>query len=703
MQTPQNRVGLEHRRYIRLTTVFPVEFYVVSPDDKELYSEFQQAFTRDVGEGGMCLEVNNLRDDLASKLNLKSAKLRLQINMPFSAKPISAIADAAWLKKVKEEAPNKYLIGVSYEQISETERKSIVNYARLLQIKPVLAAAAIVILIIAVAITGVEVRKKEALRREAVRKLALIETERSKLSASLQELKTSRGQLETKLKALEENRLELEKKLEEARLKAQAKPEEIARLEAELTSAKQKSAELNSELSKVAYGRKAMEEQLKVLEEIKASKPVKVTLAAGGVIIGKVVLESADSVKVEVPTGVITLRRDRISVMSTPSEEEIAGLARERIRVEQRVVETKKQKEAEKQKAVEREKANQIVVEKEAGEPEVVILRKIAEQGIVVKDNRIYADGSLFFIKGIAYGISAPGLPPGAEACFSKIPLSVFENDFKMMKEAGINTIRTYEPLPDALLDLADKYGLKVIEQIVYPSAYTDYSSDVELKALKKTAVDVVKKHKNRRCILMWLIWNDAPFNYEELGNPVPRYGFDKVNDFLKEIYLEVKAADNGHPITAANMIKVKNFDLGFDFLDVIGCNAYIGGHGPSWRGKEDALNTVKEMKEIANKYNKPVFITETGYSTFIKKEAQDKALEVQIGSVGEDLSGIVIFEWMDEWWKAGNTSVQDQSIEEYWGILTWDRKPKPGFEAVSRLFNYIQTDSLGYSQPAPH
>ena len=386
MQTPQNRVGLEHRRYIRLTTVFPVEFYVVSPDDKELYSEFQQAFTRDVGEGGMCLEVNNLRDDLASKLNLKSAKLRLQINMPFSAKPISAIADAAWLKKVKEEAPNKYLIGVSYEQISETERKSIVNYARLLQIKPILAAAAIVILIIAVAITGVEVRKKEALRREAVRKLALIETERSKLSASLQELKTSRGQLETKLKALEENRLELEKKLEEARLKAQAKPEEIARLEAELTSAKQKSAELNSELSKVAYGRKAMEEQLKVLEEIKASKPVKVTLAAGGVIIGKVVLESADSVKVEVPTGVITLRRDRISVMSTPSEEEIAGLARERLRLEQVAKEAERQKELESQKAVEKEKAEKIAAKKKPGKPVVFIPKKIVELGTAIKE-----------------------------------------------------------------------------------------------------------------------------------------------------------------------------------------------------------------------------------------------------------------------------------------------------------------------------
>ncbi len=697
MQTPQDR-GAQRRRYIRLSTVFPVEFEIVSLDEKEVYSEFHQSFTRDVSEGGMCLEVNNLKDDLAGKLNSKSAKLRLQINMPFSAKPIAAVAEAAWLKKISEGHPNKYLIGAFYERISERERNGIVNYARLLQFKAVLVVAAMIILVAAIAVTRVEVAKKEVLRKEAEKKVAIIEAERSKLSTSLEELRTSRDELETKLKEFDQNRIDLEKKLEAAKAEAQAKPEEIAKLESELAAAKGKTEELNKELSKVADGKKSLEGQLKVLEEIKASKPVKVTLAAGGVVVGKVVLETADSVRVEVPTGVITLKRSLISSMTTPSDEEITELAKERIRLEQRAKEVEKQKDIEKQKADEREKTGKVIVEKKPGEPEVLISRRIQERGVSIKDNRIYADGSLFFIKGVAYGISAPGLPPGVDGCFSKIPLSVFENDFRMMKEAGINTIRTYEPFPDALLDLAEKYNLKIIEQVIYPSAYTDYSSEVELKALKKMAVDVVKKHRNRRCILMWSIWNDAPFCYDEPGNPVPRYGFDKVNGFLKEIYLAVKAADKSHPVTAANILKVKGFDLGFDFLDVIGCNAYIGGHGFNWRGKEDAVSVVKEMKEISKKYNKPIFITETGYSTFVKKETQDKALETQIESIGNDLSGIVIFEWTDEWWKGGNPSVQDPNIEEYWGILTWDRKPKPGFETISKLFNSIPTDSLGYT-----
>ncbi len=696
MQT--QKTGIERRRYIRLSTVFPVEFEVISLDDKEVFCEFHQAFTRDVSEGGMCLEINNLKDDLAEKLNRKSAKLRLQINMPFSSKPIEAVAETAWIKKIKEHHPNKYLAGVYYEKIAEKDRRGIVGHARFLTLRPFFVGAAIILLAVSVALTRMELAKKEAMRKETEKKLALIESERSKLAQVLDELRTNRGELESKIKRFEQEKMDLQRKLEEAKAEAMQKPEEIAKLETELAKAKERTDALNAELGKVADSRKALEEQLKVLEEIKASKPVKVTLAAGGIIVGKVILETADSVRVEVPTGVITLKRELISSMATPSEEEVAELARERIRLELRAKEVEKQRDLERRRAEEREKTEKVITKKTPGEPDQLVSRKITDRGVIIRDGRIYSDGSLFFIKGVAYGVSAPGLPPGVDGCFSKIPLSVFENDFRMMKGAGINTIRTYEPFPDALLDLAEKYDLKIIEQVVYPSAYTDYSSEIELKALKKIAAEAVKKHKNRKCILMWSIWNDAPFCYDEPGNPVPRYGFEAVNKFMKEIYLAVKAADKSRPVTAANILKVKGYDLGFDFLDVIGCNAYIGGHGFNWRGREEAVKSVKEMKEISRKYKKPVIITETGFSTFVKKDSQDKALGTQIKSAEDDLAGIVIFEWTDEWWKGGNPSVQDKHIEEYWGILTWDRKPKPGFETVSKLFNSIPTDSLGYS-----
>jgi hypothetical protein len=694
--------GAERRRYIRLSTVFPVEFEIVSSDGKEVLSEFHQSFTRDVSEGGICLEINNLKDELAGRLNDKTAKMRLQINVPFSAKPIAAEADAAWLKKIKEDHPNKFLIGISYKQIADRDRKRIVNFARFVWFRQKAVVAAVAVLAIAIAFASLEVSKKEALRREAEKKLALVEKERTGLSHALEDLKDNSSALESKLKGFEEERTDLEKKLEAAKAEAEAKPEEIAKLESELLKAQTGAVELNKELERFTKEKKRLEDQLKIIEEIKASRPVKVNLAAGGVVIGKVVLESADSVRVEVPTGVITLKRNLIASMTTPSDKEIAELAKERLKLEERALSMARKKEIERQRLIEEQKEEQVkkpVEPKETGKPGVEISKRIEEKGVVAKGTRVYVDGKLFFIKGVAYGISAPGLPPGVGGSFSKIPMSVFENDFSMMKESGINTIRTYEPLPDALLDLAEKYDIKIIEQIVSPSSYTDYSSDVELKTLKKIAVETVKKHSNRKCILMWLIWNDAPFCYEEPGSPIPRYGFDVVNKFMKEIYLAVKEADKAHPVTAANVLNVEGYNLGFDFLDVIGCNAYIGGHGFGWGGAPLASKVVNQMADISKKFDKPVIITETGFSTFVKKAKQDDAIEVQIKAVGEKLTGIVIFEWIDEWWKGGNPSVQDKHIEEYWGILTWDRKPKPGYEVVARLFKSIPTDSLGYSE----
>ena len=190
----------------------------------------------------------------------------------------------------------------------------------------------------------------------------------------------------------------------------------------------------------------------------------------------------------------------------------------------------------------------------------------------------------------------------------------------------------------------------------------------------------------------MWSIWNDAPFEWGAQGNIVKRYGKQQVNDFLKDIYDAVKAVDKRHPITAANVLKVKGYDIGFDFLDVIGVNAYIGGHGYTWKGESAAQKNVEELVKLSKKYKKPLFITETGFSTFIKKDGQDKALKVQLEALGRKTAGVVIFEWADEWWKAGNPQVQDKHIEEHWGIMSAERKPKAGFEVVKDYFTKTPT-----------
>ena len=60
---------------------------------------------------------------------------------------------------------------------------------------------------------------------------------------------------------------------------------------------------------------------------------------------------------------------------------------------------------------------------------------------------------------------------------------------------------------------------------------------------------------------------------------------------------------------------------------------------------------------------------------------------------------GVTLFEFCDEWWKAGNPNQQDiggfanaipydnYANEEYWGIVTRDREPKQSYYVVKDIY----------------
>ena len=49
----KNPEKVEHRKYIRLNVIFPVEFQFIDPDTAGSISEIKQGFTRDIAKGGI--------------------------------------------------------------------------------------------------------------------------------------------------------------------------------------------------------------------------------------------------------------------------------------------------------------------------------------------------------------------------------------------------------------------------------------------------------------------------------------------------------------------------------------------------------------------------------------------------------------------------------------------------------------------------
>jgi len=114
-------------------------------------------------------------------------------------------------------------------------------------------------------------------------------------------------------------------------------------------------------------------------------------------------------------------------------------------------------------------------------------------------DRRIYVDGSPLHMKGVNWNPVPSGKmhPSGIEF------LEHVEMDARLMAEAGINVIRTYEPITDlAVLDELWKNGIQVINTV-----YSNSEKPLDTAAQE---VNLVKHHP---AILMWAVGNE--WNYK--------------------------------------------------------------------------------------------------------------------------------------------------------------------------------------------
>lgn len=122
----------ERRKYIRMNSVFPVQFRLLSIDGKRFLSEWLQGFTNNVAKGGICLCVNHLNPDIAQAMLSQKEQLllALEIEMPIFKIPASCTAKIAWIKAVPGKT-NTFLLGLSYERIDSRQNAEILLYARI--------------------------------------------------------------------------------------------------------------------------------------------------------------------------------------------------------------------------------------------------------------------------------------------------------------------------------------------------------------------------------------------------------------------------------------------------------------------------------------------------------------------------------------------------------------------------------------------
>lgn len=190
------------RKYIRLDSVFPVEFRILSLDGKNFLSDWLQGFTRNISRGGLCLEVNNLATGLVELIRNYRAKLCLKIEMPIVKNPVSAIAAIIWIKDIAD-TPNRYLLGLNYEEIDSRQNNKIMYYAYAKKLFIPVALISISLLVTGLVIGSYINMKLIRSNRAIVEQLVKIIQESSIAKQKIKEITNERQQLELKIKALE--------------------------------------------------------------------------------------------------------------------------------------------------------------------------------------------------------------------------------------------------------------------------------------------------------------------------------------------------------------------------------------------------------------------------------------------------------------------------------------------------------------------
>jgi len=305
---------------------------------------------------------------------------------------------------------------------------------------------------------------------------------------------------------------------------------------------------------------------------------------------------------------------------------------------------------------------------------------------VKIQDNTMTVDGNPYYMKGICYHPVKIGN--------TKRSFETLNEDLILMKEAGVNTIRVYEPIDDiVVLDKLSKAGIKVVISF-------GYNQKGRFDIVSGTFIDYVRKYKNHEAILMWELGNEYNYNSQWFGGDINNWykAMELVSQMIQieDPYRLVSSAHGDLPsIDALNIAPS---------IQVWGMNVY------RWDQPESIF---EEWKAISNK---PMYFAELGADSYMTKSTEkytqgenqiaqanaNKIILDQVLSNSDKNIGSFIFQFTDGLWKAGNPKKQDTggsapnsdgtpydgtANEEYWGIVDINRNKKITFDVIKDAY----------------
>jgi beta-glucuronidase len=217
---------------------------------------------------------------------------------------------------------------------------------------------------------------------------------------------------------------------------------------------------------------------------------------------------------------------------------------------------------------------------------------QIGFRSIETRGTEILLNGRPIFLRGVCIHEEAPFR--GGRA-YSREDAQTL---LAWAKELGCNFVRlAHYPHNEFMVREADKLGIMVWSEIpVYWTILWENSATLE--NARNQLREMIARDKNRAAVIVWSMANETPVGEARLS-------------FLKKLIEHARSLDPSRLISAAmerhyvnDTTQMIDDPLG-EYLDVLGCNEYVGWY--------DGLPEKADRLEWKMKYQKPLIMSEFG------------------------------------------------------------------------------------------
>lgn len=324
----------------------------------------------------------------------------------------------------------------------------------------------------------------------------------------------------------------------------------------------------------------------------------------------------------------------------------------------------------------------------------LILATTLSSQDIIIKDGWYQSNGEKFFIKGIGYEPhTRPGQTPW-EYCFDP---ALLQSDMQRIKEAGFNTIRTWDALSEEELQIVAALGLKILFGI-WIDSHGNYSDPDFIENTLTYLRSILAYSKNYSAIIAYLIMN------EPLVEDIQRGGASNLLNLWQQAIALIQQNHPAAPVTIANTA-IGDF-LRTDLFQIGAYNLYI--YNPVLISSSHGYAGYCEFLKNNRAENMPLIVTEFGLSVSpgqpsmsygyggnsLAQQAEGDLLMYR-SLIDGGAQGGCVFQYHDGWWKSGNPAVHDNNPEEWFGLFEFDSEPgnpagtpRPAWSALT---NYNQ------------